>query len=104
MCGEPNRSGGVQRLGLDRVTHVHAGDDAIGVRLDETVGQVTERQYRVGDAVFSERGKNAFDHGYAYERQHLLGRLVREGTKSSSLTADQDDRLQTQPFAVVVVV
>jgi hypothetical protein len=51
-----------------------------GIGLDEAVGQVTERQHGVSDPVAGQFFEDALDHRHAHQRQHLLGRLVRQGT------------------------
>ena len=101
--GETNRARGIQRFRLDRVVDAHAGDHVARVGLGELFGQVTQREHRVGDAVATEPLEDAFDHRHAHERQHLFRRFVSEGTKTRPFAADQDDRLQAQPFVVVVV-
>ncbi len=70
--GEADRAGGVERLGLDRVVQPHPGAHLVGVRLDERVGPVPERQHRVVDAVPAEVADDPLDHRPIDDRQHLL--------------------------------
>ena len=54
---EADGTGGVERLGLDRVVELDTAAAAVGERLDERLGQEPERQRDVGDAAVRRGGR-----------------------------------------------
>ena len=98
--GEADGPGRVERLGLDGVGQPHPGGTAVGIGLDEGVGQVAERQDGLVDAVRGQLAEHPLDHRHPDDREHLLGRRERQGTQPRPLAADEDDRLH---YFVVVV-
>ncbi len=70
---ESDSAGRVERLRLDGIRQPHAGCPSVRVGLEESVGQVTERQYGLVHPVPSQVAEHALQHGHAHHREHLLG-------------------------------
>ena len=93
LGGESNGTGRVERLGLHGVRQSNASALTIGICLQEGLGEVAEREDRIGHTVERELDHDTLEHWNSHDGEHLLGCGQRQWSEPSSLPADQDDRL-----------
>ena len=91
LGGEADRSGGVERLGLDGVAQLDTSATTVGKRGAERIGEIAERQRHRGDAGAFEPAGQAGDDRLVTDRQHRLRHRVGQRAQPSAEATDEDD-------------
>jgi hypothetical protein len=90
---EPDRTGRVERFGLDGIRQRDPRRTSIGVGLLEGVREVAQRKNCLVHAVRRQVRQHPLDHGHPDDGQHLFGYRQREGTQPRPLAAHENNRL-----------
>ncbi len=77
LGGETDRSGRVERLGLDGIGERDVAAATVGERLDERLGPEAERQHDLGHPATAETSIRRAIIGHVPDGQHRLGDAVR---------------------------